>query len=101
MRTLKCALRTVLDHGSGHNTELRNILCGSNIHLFVKRLYTEGINRLNQNKNYPSDNFSIITKFHLTIHSAPALRKHRVGTVGELQKSAEWNNAYLGIYLID
>lgn len=84
--------KNILYHDSGHKTELRKIFFGSNIHLFIKRLYTERINMLNQKKNYSSDNFYIITKFHLHIHSALVFRRNPVVTVGELQMSAVWNN---------
>lgn len=36
----------------------------------------ERINRLNEKKNYSSDNLHIITKFHLHILSVPVFRKH-------------------------
>ena len=86
----------IWDYDLGHKTELRKIFCGSNIHLFIKRLYTRRIR-----KNYSSDNFYIITKFHLNTHSALIFIRHPVVIVGELQMSAVWNDTYLGIYMID
>lgn len=88
-------MRNFLDHGLGHKSELKKILCGSNFHSFVKELYIERINRLSQRKNYPSDNFVLSQNFTWK-YSPPVFTKHHVDTVGlEHETRLTWEYSWL------
>jgi hypothetical protein len=62
MRTLRCSLRTITNHGLGPRTTLGVMVCDSHMHLYISRDHIlKRINRLRGKKTYSRENFSVIT----------------------------------------